>query len=259
MDNETRLRAEAEFQNRRSSDSAQSAGESRSRFYFLANRARATYHARINQLIAGRRVLVVGCADGGVNPIVRRGARYVIGIDIAEVPIARLQDAISREGLQDRAELIVGDAQDPDLPSGSIDLICCTGVLHHLDVEKSMDSWSRLLAEGGKVVMLEPMAMNPIIALFRLLTPSMRTAYEHPLLPKDVSTMRKRFKEVKVQGFVLTSLFLVALTFVPQAKSIQPKLLKIAEAFDDRLTQTFRFLVYFCWTAVIELEGPNRR
>ncbi len=258
QDLQTRLAAEAEFQNKRSTGQLDEFEERRDKFYFLADTARKEYMARIHELTQGNRVIVVGCADGGVTPLARGGAKTVLGIDIADAAIAKLNQAIQEEGFADRANAIVGNAEDLDVPENSHDLICCTGVLHHLDVEASMQSWSKALDAGGKVIMMEPMAYNPIIAGYRLLTPAMRTDDEHPLVPKDIATMKRYFEKVHVRGYVLTSLGSAVFSYLPGMTAIRNGVCKVLEGLDRGLLAVIPPLRYLCWTSVITLENPKK-
>lgn len=250
-----RLRAEADFQNERIRAGQDT--EARNRFYYLAERARDRYQAELAD-VRGQRVLIVGCSEGGVTPMARRGAAKVVGIDIADEAIRRLNEGIEEEGLADRASALVMDAENLDFPPESFDLIACSGVLHHLDVERAASSWARALDPSGKVVMLEPMAWNPAAAVYRRLTPSMRTEFEHPLKPKDVEILKRHFEEVEVESFVLTSLLSLPGAYVSRLEPYRDKALRVLESVDDVLFSAIPPLRYLGWTSVIVCRRPRR-
>ena len=258
QDIEARLAAEAEFQNKRAMGEMDDFEERRDKFYFLADTARREYNQRINELIQDSKVVVVGCAEGGVTPLSRAGAKYVLGIDISDEAIRKLNSAIKDEGLADKAKAIVDNAEDLTLEEGSQDLICCTGVLHHLDIEESMKSWSRVLGPDGKVIMMEPMAYNPLIAGYRAITPAMRTDDEHPLVPSDIRTMKKYFNKVHVRGYVLTSLASAVFSYVPFLGGLRSVTCSALEFVDRGLLAVIPPLRYLCWTSVITLESPKK-
>ncbi len=253
-----KLKAEAEYQNKRSRGELERHNVRRGKFYYLIKNAWVLYHKVMDENTKDKRIIVVGCAEGGVTPLAKKGAKMVLGIDIADEPVKKLNESIKAEGLEDRAKAIVGNAEQLDLPEQSYDLICCSGVLHHLDVELSMQSWSKTLTKDGLVLMMEPMAMNPIIYLYRVLTPSMRTDDEHPLLPKDIKVLRKYFNKVTVNGFVLTSIFSLIFAYLPNIFSLKEKTFKMLESLDRGLLKIFPGLVYLCWTSIIVLEEPVR-
>lgn len=259
MDTENRakrLAAEAEFQNRRIVQSHKGQGEQRDRFYFLTERAMQTYEDVLGD-VRGQRVLVVGCSEGGVTPLARRGAR-VTGIDISSEAIKALTDNIRCEGLHELADAQVMDAETLAFPDNTFDLICCAGVLHHLDTAKATESWSRVLRSSGRVVMIEPMAWNPAVMLYRWLTPRMRTPDEHPLKPKDFKLMLGSFEKIKTKAFVLTSVLSLVWLVIPNILDIKHRTMRMLEWVDDRLLKIVPPLKYLCWTAVIELSLPRK-
>lgn len=251
-----RLRSEAEFQNERVQRAAAGEAEARDSFYYLADSAKRCYEQAIER-VAGQVVLVVGCSEGGVAPLVRRGARHVDGIDIAADAIIRHAERLQAEGLAERARLQVMNGEALTFPSNSFDLICCTGVLHHLDVAKAAESWSRCLRHHGRAVVLEPMAWHPAIALYRLLTPSMRTPDEHPLTPRHIRQLRERFGHVEIKAFVLFSILSMAFGSSAQLRNLRESVHAALERIDRILLRVMPFLSYFCWTAVLVLEEPR--
>jgi len=251
---EDRLKAEAEFQNARIEAAESGDVEARARFYYLAARAMDRYHDMFED-VRGKRVVVVGCSEGGIQQHARNGA-IVTGIDIADEAIANLNEEIEENGWQDNADARVMNAEDLDFEESSVDLICCSGVLHHLDVERAGASWSRVLKPEGRVVMIEPMAYNPAVALFRFATPSMRTDDEHPLTPKDFRILERHFSGINVEPHVLTTLLTVPVALM--SEGLKDMILPSFEALDDFLTRRFSPLRYFCWTAAIELSLPRK-
>lgn len=254
-DHGRRLASEAEFQNLRVAGHSLGESEPRDRFYYLAQRALKRYEHKISQ-VAGQRVLVVGCSEHTVRPLAHKGAT-VTGIDVAQHAIERLQEAIERDGLGERASALVMDAEEPDFPPRTFDLICCSGVLHHLDVEKCSPAWAQILKHDGRVTMIEPMAWNPAAAAYRAVTPSMRTPDEHPLKPRDLRVMRRHFEEVEMESFVLTSVLSLPFAYLPDRLSPMERSKRILEAVDDRLLRWLPMLRYLCWTSVIELRRPR--
>jgi len=249
---EERLAKEAAFQNKRMEAAHEGEIEARDRFYYLAARAMERYHERIASG-PGDRVVVVGCSEGGVQQHAKGGA-VVTGIDIADEAVSRLNEELAAAGWSN-ADARVMNAEALEVPPRSVDLICCSGVLHHLDVPRAIASWAAALKPNGRVVMIEPMAYNPLIAAYRKLTPSMRTDDEHPLIPRDFAAMERHFRTVAVEPFVLTSMLSLPLSLVwPRARD---RVLPALERLDDALTARLAALRYLCWTAVIELADPR--
>jgi SAM-dependent methyltransferase len=251
-DTARRLRAEADAQNARV---LRQKSEPRDKFYFLIERAFQKYNSAIGA-VDGRRVLVAGCSEGGVTAMARNGA-VVTGIDIADEAIRRLGEALEKAGLSGRANALVMNAEQLDFPPQTFDLIVCTGVLHHLDIPRAAASWARALKPNGRVVMIEPMAWSPAASVYRAVTPSMRTADEHPLKPNDVRTLETHFANVAVESFALTSTASVVWAVLPDVFSLKLRWRDWLERLDRSLMTRFPSLRYFAWTAVIECACPR--
>ena len=230
--------------------------EFRDRFYFINAAALADYEDLLSGL-AGRRVVVVGSSDGGVIPLARDGVR-VEGIDISPVSIEKLRSAIEKQALTEYASARVMDAEALEYPDRSIDAISCSGVLHHLDTERALCSWARCLKDDGFVVLFEPLAFHPIAALFRVLTPSMRTPDEHPLRSRDFALMRKYFRSTDIRYYGLTTVCCAAISVIPGTTPLSRKLLPAFEAIDRALLKTLPFLRHICWLTVARLASPVR-
>lgn len=253
---DTRLRSEAKFQDERMLRAIEGEEEFRDRYYFINAAALRDYEGLLSNL-AGRRVVVVGSSDGGVIPLARDKV-YVEGIDISPVSIDKLRAAIDKQGLTQYASARVMNAEALEYPEGSIDAISCSGVLHHLDTERALRSWARCLKDDGFAVLFEPLAFHPVAAVFRLLTPGMRTPDEHPLRARDFALMRKYFRSVDVRCYGLTIVCCAAIGVLPGAAGLSRKLLPAFEAVDRALLATLPFLRHFCWLTVVRLASPVR-
>ena len=247
----SRLEQEAEFQNRRT----RGGGEPRDRFYWLIARAYSDLDDALDAYV-GRRVLVVGCAEGNVTPLARRGVQ-VVGVDIADQPVARLREAIEREGIGQRAQVHVMDAEALDFPNESFDAVVASGVLHHLDVERACRAWKRVLKPGGEVLLLEPLALNPLVSLYRWMTPKLRTPHEHPLAPKDFRTLRRHFARVRVQSYGLLSLASLPLSYMPASWRIRGSLLRVLDAADRVIFRLVPPIKHLGWAALIRCRDPR--
>ncbi len=247
-----RLRSEADFQNRRvlSED-----GEVRDRFLYLVEDGFDRYYDEMDSL-RDQDVLVVGCSSDGIPAQVLHRNRAT-GIDISDEAIAWLNGWIRDHGLEGQSRALVMNAEDLDVPERSLDVLLCSGVLHHLHIEAAARSWSRVIREDGRVLMLEPMAWNPAIALFRFLTPSMRTPDEHPLVPKDIRTLRRWFGKVRVEAYALLTLLSLIFAFVPDPLGLKERIEKILRPVDRALFRVFPFLKYFAWTVHITCTEPR--
>ena len=251
-----RLVREAEFQDERMAKALQGEEEVRDKFYFINRRANRTYDAMHDDL-GGKRVVVVGCSDTGVTPLARMGA-YAEGIDISQVSIDKLRRAIDKEGLGKFASARVMDAESLDYADASIDAITCSGVLHHLNTEAALKSWARCLKPDGRVLMFEPLALHPLVAAFRLVTPGMRTPDEHPLRERDFRLMSKYFDRIERRDFGLFTPISAAIAVIPGLGWLARFVLPALELIDTAVLKVAPVLGRFCWLTVVSLAGPRR-
>ena len=116
------------------------------------------------------------------------------------------KDAL-KAGVSEKTIFIQSDAENTGLPSESFDIILCSGMLHHLDLNNAFPELERLLAPGGTIFCVEALDYNPIIKLYRNLTPGMRTEWEkaHILSMKDVKFAQKFFNLGKINYFHIFS------------------------------------------------------
>ena len=250
-----RLAKEAAFQDARMQHALQGEEEFRDKFYFV-NRIANQKYEDLHQGLQGKRVVVVGSSDGGVTPLARQGV-YVEGIDISPVSIDKLERSIRKEGLEKFASARVMDAENLAYEPGSLDIITCSGVLHHIDTERAMRSWASRIKRDGAVLMFEPLALHPLAALFRVLTPSMRTPDEHPLRGRDFALMHKYFDTVDRNDYGLFTPAVAAIAVIPGLHKLARAVLPFFEKLDSFTLKALPFLRNFCWLTVVKLTNPK--
>src|SRR5258708_12115544 len=82
----------------------------------------------------GGHLLDYGCGDAHCSFVAARNGGRATGIDISPVSIANIEQRARAEGLADRLEFLVMDAENLTFPDNTFDAVIITGVLHHLDV-----------------------------------------------------------------------------------------------------------------------------
>ena len=104
-------------------------------------------------------------------------------------------------------EFFQADAEDTKLPDNSIDTIICSGMLHHLDLSFAFPELRRILKPGGKILAIEALDYNPLIKIYRMMTPDMRTEWEkaHILSLKDVDFASRFFKINSIKYWHITA------------------------------------------------------
>ena len=118
-------------------------------------------------------------------------------------------------------EFLVDNCEKTKFEDNKFDLVYGQGILHHLEISSCIFEISRILKPGGKLLFIEPLGTNPLINLYRRLTPRARSKDEHPLIFKDFDIIKKKFKitDLKFYGFL-------TLIFFPLYKSGSSRILK---------------------------------
>lgn len=206
----------------------------------------------ISDDIAGKRALEYGCGDGSYAFMLAEKGASVVGIDISPVGIQVAERIADERGLKN-TEFLVMDAMDMDFPDESFDLVCGSGILHHLDMDISMRELRRVMKPGGRAVFMEPLGHNPAINVFRRSSPEMRTPDEHPLVRSDFNLIDGYFERVGLRFFHLTSFAALALLKTP----VFFQTVNFFDKLDSALFKIIPPLGMWAWYAVITMEGPR--
>jgi SAM-dependent methyltransferase len=222
--------------------------ESQSKYYFAIKHCTAEFERRVQRLAKNAVILDYGCALGdwalGLAPV----AREVHGIDISDVAIAQATGRAAAQGLTN-AHFAARDAHETGFADGYFDLVYGTGIIHHLDTEKSLAEVARILKPGGVAVFCEPLGLNPFINMYRSATPSARTEDEHPLVQTDHAIAHRLFRVNAWNFYGLTTLGSVALRNTPLGAAAFR-----AAAMLDGLLLRIPGLRWQGWYALIQLE-----
>ncbi|SDM84835.1 Methyltransferase domain-containing protein [Geoalkalibacter ferrihydriticus] len=203
--------------------------------------------------VDGKKVLLYG---SGVNlgpaiDFVNAGATVVM-IDISPKSVETLNKIIQSRNLGEKISAIVMDCENLEFEDGSFDFVFGRAILHHLDVEKSLKEIQRILKKGGRSVFIEPLGMNPLINLFRYLTPSRRTPDEKPFNRKEFDLFqRMNFEKIEHFEFSLVTNVGIFCEAVLKWKLFKYETLK---RIDDVLLSKVRFFRRFCWNTVLVFE-----
>ena len=223
-------------------------------FYSIAQRSKEYYESFLESRADGKHILEYGCGQGSHSMFLAHRGALVTGIDISEVAIEQSRQSARSEQLDEETNFRVMNAESLEFDDDTFDLICGTAILHHLDLEKAFSQVARTLRPGGSAIFFEPLGHNPLINLFRRLTPDLRTEDEHPLLMRDLMMARTYFNNVEMHYFHLSSLAAVLFRRLP----IFPRLLKTLEALDAALFKLVPFARKYAWTAVLVFSKPKR-
>lgn len=258
---ENRKLEEIEFHNQREQDRL--AAESVEDFYErYPNKAFYAINRKVTQSI--QQWMATNCPDAvaldyccglGVSTLelAKHGA-FVHAIDISDDELRTAAKSAEAAGFGDRTKFHEMDAENLDFPDNFFDVILCSGVLHHLDVDKAYPQLARVLKPSGQILCVEAQGTNPVINLYRRRTPHLRTSWEakHILSIKQVDQARAFF-----EGVEITFYHLFTILAIPFRKSrIFTPLLAVLEAI-DRVILRLPGVRRMAWQMIFVLSKPK--
>ena len=189
-------------------------------------------------------VLDYGCGSGNfAKEVSLFEPKKITAVDISEQAIKRAKDKLENPKINFK----VDNCENLSLESNTFDIAYGSGILHHLDLKKSLGELNRVLKKNGIIVFAEPLATNPLINIYRKFTPGARSADEHPFKFDDINLIKSEFKnvEIKYYGFL-------TLIFLPFYKSPEnSNLFKILSSLDNLLFK-IKFLKFLAWSILIK-------
>lgn len=222
------------------------------KYYETIKRTRDRFQELITLKADGLKVLEYGCGPGSHAYMMAKAGADVTGIDISPVAVDMATEEAQRQGVP--VTFTVMNAEALEFADRSFDRILGSGILHHLDLHRSYSELARTLKDDGEAVFIEPMGHNPIINLYRRLTPKMRTVDEHPMLMRDIQLAREYFGEVDVEFFNLLGIGSVIARGTPLFKP----LLSILDGIDRLLFTLIPPTRRWAWMVVMIFRSPRR-
>jgi len=204
--------------------------------------------------LSGKVVLDLGCGRGyGAIQFARMGA-LVYAIDISAAMVKATERLAKECGLSDKVLARQMSAEKLEFPDEMFDLVAGHSILHHTDLSLTRYEVRRVLKPGGRAVFLEPLGHNPLINLFRRLTPQRRTRTECPLLFRDIEFFLEPFTQSTHYEFYLFALAAFALLPLGSRRLFQTVVISLTY-LDQFLMRIFSSLRKFAWVVIIELTA----
>ncbi len=238
------IEREREYHNARFSDETRDA---QAKYYYAIRDCDDEYERLLMAHAKGAVALDYGCALGDWAMKVAPAASEIHGIDISDVAIGIARARAAAEGL-DNAHFRAGDAHETGFADNQFDLVFGIGIIHHLDVRRSLAEVSRILKPGGVAIFREPLAGNVLIDAYRRLTPSARTVDEHPLTRADLVIAKDYFARNDWSFYGLTTLAAVPLRNTPLGEPVYKGLAAL-----DRVLFKAEPLRWQAWNALMRM------
>ncbi len=220
------------------------------KYYAIAGSSNQFYRQQLMPHARGQRVLEYGCGVGSLACELARLGAQVTGIDVSDVAIDLARRGAAQESLD--IDFLVMNAEDLPFVDNAFDVVCGTGILHHLQLDRAFAELTRILKPEGRAIFLEPLGHNALINLYRRLTPEMRTPDEHPLRRADLELAQRCFQGVEPEYYHLTTLATVPF----RGLAAFPALLTVLEATDRWLFRHLPVTRTYAWIVVLVMSAP---
>lgn len=241
----TNVEREKEFHNRRFTHDPRVKVQ---RFYAVQQSFYRAYDQYLMTYFPEKNVLELGCGALSRAMEMAHLTKHFTAIDISEVAIQQSTERAAQFNLTDKMTFYVMNAEELKFSDGTFDVVVGSGIIHHLNIQNAMKEVHRVLRPKGVAIFAEPLGHNPVINLFRKLTPKLRSPDEHPLLKKDLDFIQKLFPNPTYTFYALATPYVA---FFP--KVLHPVLLPIAE-FKDKVLLKIPYLQLWAWFLLMKLE-----
>lgn len=112
--------------------------------------------------IENAHILDIGCGPGGPTmELARLSDGPVIGLDIHQPFLDKLQQKIEKAGISDRIQAMKGSMFEMNFEEESFDIIWSEGSIYIIGFEKGLKEWRRLLKPRGFLVAHEMTWLEP--------------------------------------------------------------------------------------------------
>ena len=214
------------------------------RFYKALGNMFTDFDQEVQNDCKDKNILDYGCGIGlNTEKYLKYSPKKITGVDISEIS---LQKARKRFKVNENVEFKQDNCENLSLENESFELIYGSGVLHHLKLDLAVKEIARVLKKDGKIIFVEPLGTNPIINLYRWMTPKARSYDEHPFKDKDFAFMRNHFKELKIKYYG----FLTLIFYPFYSNKNSSKFFNFLSNLDQYLFK-LRILRKFAWSALI--------
>jgi SAM-dependent methyltransferase len=122
--------------------------------------------------LALKTVLEIGPGRGRDTELFARGGARIVAIDVSIRSIELARERLQKAGFGDRILGVVADAAHLPFRDATLDVSFSRFTIAHIDIPAMGRELARVLRPGGRALMVEPLAGNPLVKLYRQLSPT---------------------------------------------------------------------------------------
>ena len=156
--------------------------------------------------VKGKRILDLGCGDGGNAILLALRGAFVTGIDISDRAIEAAKIRAAHHSVAGRTEFICSPVELLKT-TRTFDIVMGQAVLHHVlsDLDATFRGICRLSVPGAYCVFLEPVNLAPTLRKLRLMlpVPTGGTVDERPLEEGDLEVIRRYLPDFEMRLFAI--------------------------------------------------------
>ena len=233
---------EKEFHNRLQSSSK---GRFENIFYKALSNTWSDFYNYLSSNAKNCEILDYGCGEGPIiDKVIKFNPKKITGIDISDVSISKAKEKF--KDLDSKIILLVDNCEKTKFHDNKFDIVYGIGILHHLRISECIAEIYRILKPGGTFLFIEPLGTNPLINLYRILTPKSRSKDEHPLVSKDFEIIKSKFNIVNLKYYGLLTLIFFPFYSRSSNSSIFNLLIKL-----DQFLFKAKLFRFFAWSTLI--------
>ncbi len=255
MEEET-LIDEANFQDKKITDNTR---EKQHEFY---NGVSAQYREEHLDNLLGDvkniKLLDLGAGNGWYTLRMLEKGANVCAIDISPKSIEKIDEDAAEYKEKGMYCGYVMDATNMTFDDNTFDVVVGHGILHHLlNYDKTIKEILRVLKPGGHAYFYEPLGMNPLVNLYRHITPKARTENEKPLDKNDIRLIKSINPLSKFTYFEMLSLLskpFIVLKAKKLAGNVEKAMLNIDKKLLNKNSDKPSFAQRMAWIVLIQLE-----
>lgn len=157
--------------------------------------------------LKGKKVLELGAGAGEASVFFALQGADVTATDLSPGMLEVVRRVAALHGVE--VKTAVASADDlSQFRTESFDIVYAANLLHHVDIEKTLDAVKTVLKPGGVAGFWDPVAHNPVINVYRKMAMEVRTEDENPIRRSQMRYFTDRFSDVRKEFFWLTTLLI---------------------------------------------------
>lgn len=202
----------------------------------------------------GKRVLELGCGDGWITIDLASKTETLDTFDISLTAIEITQRKLQKRGLEGHCCVRKMSAEELEYPDSAFDIVFGFAILHHLDLEKAMTEIFRVMKPSGMAIFAEPLGTNPLLNLYRIMTPQYRTIDERPLNMTAFKKLVNYFRSISHTEYYFLSLFPLYISNIKGMSGIAKVVFRLFSKVDRRLFKILPWVRRYAWYSIIVLK-----